>query len=228
MLTTQFTQLTLDELESRCQQETDNFLSRVASDTRFCFELMRRALEDDIQDAFTRIYAIYQPMCANWVRTFRGFEHTGESSPDVFVNIGFAKLHQMLRGERFRQFATVAAVLEYLKRCAQVAVLQQLRKPSHDDQEDLEDREGRNALPGASFTTDIEHQQAWARINMLLRDDEDRLLAMLAFDLDLKPRDISARHPERWPTARDVSVALQRVMRTLRRDTELRQMFGLA
>jgi hypothetical protein len=46
--------LSLDDLTQRCASETEKFNRRDPSDSRFCFELLRRALADGIADAFTR------------------------------------------------------------------------------------------------------------------------------------------------------------------------------
>ena len=213
------TQYTLDALETRCQEETARFFARAQSDTRYCFELLRRALETCEADAFARVYNIYQPMCARWVLGFSGFRASGEESPDVFVNIGFAQLYEQLHGEKFRQFPSIEAVLAYLKRCVIVAILQHLRKPVANELSDDHPQPAR-------FETDLERQQLWQRVLFLMPTPDDRLLATLSFQQDFKPRDIAAQHPERWPEARDVSVALQRIMRTLRKDPELRMMLG--
>ena len=60
-----------------------------------------------------------------------------------------------------------------------------------------------------------------------LVDDNDRLLAHDVFVLALKPLQVAKRYPDRWATAREVSVALQRIRRALRRDPDLREWAGL-
>ena len=50
------TDLLLDELSERCREETAKFYRNVASDARYCYELLRRALFENHSDAFTRVY----------------------------------------------------------------------------------------------------------------------------------------------------------------------------
>src|SRR5690242_4220015 len=101
--------LSLDAIAQRCEEETANYRRKLAADTQYCFELFRRALEDQAQDAFTALFQIYQPQCARWVRGFDGFADTDEPTPDGFVSEAFARLFRDLRGEKFTHFPNLAA-----------------------------------------------------------------------------------------------------------------------
>ncbi len=211
-------QMPLDEIARRCEEETDKFRHKQAADNQFCFELFRRALEEQVQEAFSHVFRAYHAQCARWVRDVPGFEETGELSPDAFVSQAFASFYRDLKGDRFGRFTSLQAVLKYLKKCVITAVLQQLRKPSTlelpvDIAEDLK--------------TEIEYEQLWGRICYLLPEEPDRLLADLHFRQNFKPIEIARMHPDHWATAREVSVALQRIRRALRRDRELRIMAGI-
>ena len=210
--------LSVHELGQHCDEQTIRYRQRLTSDTRYCFELLRRALENQSQDAFTHIFRIYQPMCMSWALHFPGFAATDEPSPDVFVNEGFARLFRDLRGERFQNFEALEAVMAYLKRCIITSILQHLRRPRTIDlNEDVME----------PFRSTIEYDQLWQRVCDLLPDAEDRLLADLRFQQGMKPGEIVLLHRNTWTTARDVSVALQRIHRLLRKDTELRAMMGI-
>ena len=151
---------------------------------------------------------------------FPGFEATQEPSPDVFVNIGFGKLFDRLGPKNFRQFETLPAILAYLKKCVITSVLQQLRKPALDELD-----EG-HPDPGG-FAPNVEYDQILQRLRQLLPSPDDQRLADLRFRQDMKPAEIARTYPQIWPTARDVTVALQRILRALRKDRELRSRFGL-
>ena len=70
--------LSIEDLARRCAEETDQFNRRQASDERFCFELMRLALEIGIPEALTHVYRIYEPQVIRWVFNHSWFERTGE------------------------------------------------------------------------------------------------------------------------------------------------------
>lgn len=214
--------LPLDDLARWCAEETDKFRRKLAVDSRYCYELFRRALEEQIQDAFTYIFRIYQAQCARWARSVVGFEHAGEPSPEPFVSEAFASLFRDLRGERFARFRRLESVLLYLKKCVVTTVLQQLRRSrvlsvSSEDDETLD-----------GGMEEVESEHVWQRICQLLPDENDQLLADCRFRQNIKPAEIVRLHPNRWASAREVSVALQRICRTLRKDRELRVMAGLS
>src|SRR5262245_65624709 len=72
--------LSIDDLAQRCAAETENFSRRRDSDPRFCFELLRRALVENISEAFTRIYQIYERQVLGWVYSHSRFQQTAESA----------------------------------------------------------------------------------------------------------------------------------------------------
>lgn len=218
--------MSLDEVAQRCEEETNKFRHTREADNRFCFELFRRALEEIDHEAFTRIVQTYKSQCARWVRGVHGFEATGELTPDPFVSQAFANLHKDLRGEKFKRFTSLEAVLKYLRKCAVTAVLQHLRKAAVEWTVDV--AEELNLDIAEELKTEVEYKELWERIHQLLPDETDRLLADLRLRQSFMPAEIARMHPEHWTDSRAVSVALQRILRTLRRDRELRAMAGLA
>lgn len=219
--------LPLDEVAQRCAEETDKFRHKHAADNQFCFELFRRALEEGDHEAFKYIFQVYQSQCARWVRNVRGFEAAGELTPDLFVSQAFANLHKDLRGEKFKRFASLEAVLQYLRKCAVTAVLQHLRKVELAELT-LDRSEELHANLAEELKTEVEYEELWERICRLLPDETDRLLADLRLRQNIMPAQIARMHPEHWVDSRAVSVAMQRILRTLRRDRELRAMAGLS
>lgn len=138
---------------------------------------------------------------------FSGFAASGEPSPDVFVNMGFAKLLTRLGPETFERFESLSAILGYLKKCVITSVLQQLRKPASEESDENQ---------AVAFSANVEYEQILIRLRQLLPAPEDQRLADLRFRQDAKPAEIARAYPAIWPTARDVSVALQRILRVLR------------
>ena len=125
----------IDALAQCCEEEYARFFRNLQAESRCCFDLARSALKDRVQDAMTHFYRIYQPLCAGWVAGFGGFQATGEPSPDVFVNMGFARLLTRLSPETFERFDSLSAILAYLKKCVITSVLQQLRRPAAEELE---------------------------------------------------------------------------------------------
>ena len=213
----------LDELTQRCTSETEKFTRREPSDARFCFELLRRALADQLPDAFTRVYQIYERQVLVWVHSHSGFERSGESA-DYFVSTAWSTFYFALRGPKFASFPSLPQVLAYLKLCVHTAIAQYLR-----DQEPVPTMSFELAPHVAHLPdlgTRITAADLWRQIEQLLVDPRDRLLARCAFVEDLKPNQIIKAYPGRWKDEREISIELYRIRRLLRNDSELRRLLG--
>lgn len=215
--------LPVDELAARCQEDTQRFRHEQVSETEHCFELLRRALGDGHTEAFTRVYHIYEPQVRQWVYSHSRFSQTGESA-DYFVSSALTSFYFALRGDKFANFDLLPKVLSYLKLCVHTAIMQHLRKTPPASVTELSDETSGGY--SAHFDAGLNASAVWERICELLRDDDDRHLAHCVFVQSLKPAQIVDEFPERYETARQVSVALQRIRRTLRRDDDLRRLAG--
>jgi hypothetical protein len=213
----------VDELADLCAGETTKYMRREPSDPQYCFELLRRALAEAVGEALTHVYRIYEPLVLSWVHKHERFAHTGEDA-SYFASMALRNCYFALRGAKFANFQFLPQVLGYLKRCVHSAIEQYIR-----DQHPLPDMplEHVEHIGEASQSERaMEAQELWNYILRLLPQTEDQLLARLTFVLDMKPAEIVRLHPAIWQQERQVSVALQRIRRMLRRNDSLRQMAG--
>jgi len=212
------TSIPTPELARRGAEETAKFLRRADHDPQVCLELLRRALAEQSDEAFTHVYRIYEPLVTRWVYRHSRFALTGESV-EYFTSAAFRAFYVALHGAKFARFQTVAAILHYLQSCVHTEIAQYLRQYGYDLSAPLEEapERGEEADPGAR----LEASELWAHICRLLPDERDQLLAHCALVLDLAPRQICVAHPSWWTSERAVSVALYQIRRRLRADPEL-------
>jgi hypothetical protein len=211
--------LALAELAQNCDLEQDAYRACGANGARNCFELLRRALADESQEAFACVFRLYQTQVARWITGHRVFRASGESTPDVFVNEAFVRLFRQLRGARFGAFTSTENVLGYLKACAITALLEHNRKERRTrDHISLVDAIASEQIDPSRG---VASGQAWAIVERALPDARDRLLIQQRFKEGLSPAAIAAQDSRSWRDARAVSVALQRCLRRLARCYEL-------
>jgi hypothetical protein len=222
--------LPIDALATRCAEETEKFSRRQPAANEFCFELFRRALAEGVEEAFTRIYQVYERLVLNWVYRNPRFQKTGENA-EYFVNSAYSKFYFAVRGPKFERFDTVSALLMYLKLCVQTAIAQYMR--DHQKQTPISTDDPDNPIDAPdpqqekSLGREVDAAELWVVVCRLLPAPEDQVLARLVFTLDMKPAEIMAAYPGRWANEREISVALYRIRRLLRRDPEIRRLLGL-
>lgn len=214
-------ELSVEALAQRCAAETVRYAQKLLADPQFCLELLRRALRDELAEALTHVYRIYERQVLRWVSSHSAFPATEESA-DYFARTALSNFYFALRGERFQDFSSLEGVLKYLKRCVHTAIAQYLR----------DQRPGHTVPLAAGEAVAIEGKlesrhaagELWAEICRVLPDPQDQLLARYVFVLDLKPRQIVALPAQLWQSEREVSVRLYRIRQRLRQDTALRRL----
>lgn len=96
--------LVLSSILRRCAQESELFFRREPNDSRFCFELLRRAILDHNHDAWELVYTQYRPLVAGWITRHPNVQDTGEES-DYLVDAAFDKFWSALTPEKFLLFS---------------------------------------------------------------------------------------------------------------------------
>lgn len=211
-----------DDLARYCAEETEKFYRKLLSDSQYCLELFRRALVDELSEALTYVYRIYERQTLVWVQRHGRFDKTGES-PEYFALLALNNFYFALRGEQFHRFPSLSHLLSYLKTCVNTAIVQYLRDQKPQQTLPLSPLHASDPDPQL---TEAHIGEVWARICELVPDANEQLLARCAFLLDMKPRHIVAAYPQRWSSVREVSVALYAIRQTLRHDKVLRALLG--
>jgi DNA-directed RNA polymerase specialized sigma24 family protein len=189
-------------------------------DDRFSFELFRRSIASNDQAGWQALMTLYHDHVFHWcLRSGADFGDCEE-----MVEAAWVKFWQSYTAEKFAGAAgSSSAVLGYLKLCARSVVLDEIRRraryvPLEDGHNDAENRMDEGSQ------TEFERIDApafWRLVDEHLRDDRDRLLVHLTYELGLRPAEIQERHPEQFPSVRDVYRITRNILDRLRRSTTL-------
>ncbi|MCB0029837.1 MAG: sigma-70 family RNA polymerase sigma factor [Anaerolineales bacterium] len=214
-------QLTLGGLLEACQAQRANYyrLSEVV-DSRFCYELFRRAFAERDDAALTALYHLYLPQIAAWVRQLAG--DTELDYPLGFYVADCAS-HFVLKMQArpFEAFPQLGQIMAFWKKCVFGLMTDSLRRRRflYIPIEDLPLwAERQDASSGLEI--------AWLvdRINQLLASDNERLLIELALYQEMKPREIAAHYPQLWPSPGAVSTAIFRLKSRLKDDPAIQKL----
>lgn len=223
--------LPLNELVKRCAEETDRFRMRLKEDSRFCFELFRRAISERDQFAWDMICKQYKPLMADWwVKPHRGFRASGEDL-DQIINRTYEKFWSALTPEKFSKFSDLKPLLNYLKLCVESVIVDHSRKvqpPSQylfDDESPIWGKDP-SPEPEVKMMDDEKNQAFWEWINSRLHDEQERLVVYGSFALDLKPQEICDKFQDMFRDVDEVYTIKQNVINRLRRNPDFRKFLG--
>jgi hypothetical protein len=216
----------LTTLVRHCLVESERFYRGQAHDTRFSYELFRRALVDRNETAWEHIYSHYSNLVESWVRRSGAFISSGESS-EFFVVLAFTKFWRAISPERFAAFPTLAALLHYLQLCAGCVVIDSVRAQSWAEmlpEEAIPFSRTPWAAPDEEATDRVNRQEFWYYINTQLNDEAERVVVFNSFILGMKPGDIYNQRSDLFANINDVYNVKRNVLGRLSRNQELRQL----
>ena len=213
-----------------CLAESERFYRGIQHDTRFAYELFRRAIVEHNDVAWEHIYTHYSPLVESWVRRSGAFTSSGESS-EYFVGAAFTKFWRAMSPERFATFPTLAALLHYLQLCTSSVVIDSVRTQSWAEMvsdDDLPPGQTPQVSPDEQALERVERGEFWREIEGLLNDDAERAVVIGSFVLGLKPGEIYDRRPDLFGCINDVYNVKRNVLSRLSRNTTLRGLSGYA
>lgn len=218
--------LSLQELTAHCTRERNRYVSEGESDTRFCFELMRRALAGEDQRAWDALYEKYTPLVRAWVLQNSAFGSL-PADVDEIVHLAFYRFWRNVPPEKFDNFDTLAALLKYLQLCTSSTIADEHRRTREHDR--LISMELIGPTAGSTNAVDVwlleksQRERFWDEIQGFLKGEEERLVVMSYFVQGLKPQQIHAEHSDHFPDVKDVYRIKKRVLTRLRRADALRR-----
>jgi DNA-directed RNA polymerase specialized sigma24 family protein len=220
--------LTMDltTLMRHCAIESDRFYRGQPHDTRYSYELFRRALVDRCDAAWELVYSHYSPLVESWVRRCGAFASSGESS-EYFVVSAFTRFWRAITAERFAQFPSLPSLLQYLQRCTGCVVIDSVRAQSWAEmrgEESVGPHHTSQIAPDEQAIERVDREEFWQFINTLLNDDAEKVVVVESFVLGMKPGDIFARHGKLFNSITDVYNLKRNVLSRLARNHELRRL----
>lgn len=217
--------LPLTTLAEVAQQENVRFFQHVNSDSSYRYELFRRAIVQENQQAWSIIYAMFSPLVQGWVEGHPNFAKSGEDV-SFFVNRAFEKMWKSLTPEKFKNFLDLKSLLRYLKLCTHSVIIDYARSREPVPWASLPEMALEEPDLEAKIVTELENQQFWSLVGQRLKSQEELRLLYYRFALDLMPREICTRSPQEFPDVKEVYKTLQKVLDRLGRDPEIKNFFN--
>ncbi len=206
---TDLSHFTLADLAHRCRQETGRFFRQLKSDDRFCFELIRRAVQEEHKQAWQLVIEQYQYEVAGWVKRHALYEVVDEEI-DYFVNEVFFTFWRAFRNDvnKLDRFPDLKRLLVYLRLCTHTAVHgyverrmnpEQRNNPKFPNQE-VDDSNN----PADKVARDDLANEIWQCVLEVVNTEQERLIAEAYLIYDMKPKEIYQAHPDAFANVKQV------------------------
>lgn len=228
------TEMSLVGLGYRCQQQTTRFWQKLASDPQFCYELMRRALQNPNAEqskvAWGFVQRQYERQAMLWVKRHKSFPSTGRE-PDELAQMALAKMWVSFANneDKFGRFPptpdrALKALLKFMQLCIHSVIMDALRT---NDPPLTSTEDETITLPSTHDASPLEAQQLWECVQQRLKTDKERIVVDAAFVHGIKPRHIYTMHRDTFTNVKEIHRTKENVLARLRRDATLRQCFGM-
>jgi RNA polymerase sigma factor (sigma-70 family) len=224
--------LVVPELAQRCVQETKLYLKQKDHDPKYCFELFRRAIRNNDQNALEVVIVQYEPLVARWVNKWMEKYPNPPSFHDEtqdFIAQAFERFCISFTPDKFDKSNSLAAVLRYLKMCAYGAFTDAWRKVHRIQLESLEEESrAREQEISESEPTPEELRQRkefWQMIKKKAKDPKEYLVVYASFYLNYSPREILAEYPGEFKDIKEIYQHKANFLERLERDDDIKGFF---
>jgi len=208
--------ITTIELKESCREESKRYQKGRSVRKGACYELFRRAIVDKEQEAWAAVYEQYRRLVITWVQA----DH---DQVDEQVNEAFAKFWQAVKPDTFvHKFAGIGKVMAFLRLCARSVKIDRIRKQKKavlisTDEVKLTI----NDSTAPTVLHKIQQDKIREQIQLRLKDDQERLLFYLSFEIGLKPRQIADKYTKEFEDVKEVRRIKERIVLRLRKDSQL-------
>jgi hypothetical protein len=210
----QFDAHTLADIIERCRAERSARRRNGVDASPGCMELFRRAFAHD-QAAWQAVRTTFESLMGAWIGVQHLVEYDDVLQEAFAAFARYAPNHpDLLVGDE------IDRLLGFLRRCTKTALLRQLRQARADARLDPQ-------IPAPARDESEIRAAIRDRLASLLETAAERRVFFLRFECDMKPQEIVALHEQEFSDVAVLYDIIQRITRRLRRDTALRELYGL-
>jgi len=206
--------------------ELQRFRSKESSDERYVLEILRRALVEQTDEAWSVLHECFSETIRVWIHSHPSSDMALlRDSEENYIAQTFSRFWYAVHNQHL-EFTSVAAALRYLHATLNGLIIDTLR--SH-----LRSREREVPLPEPglgdepSIEEPLESEGPWEIMQTLLCDERERRVFYLLYYCGLKPREIISRCPHEFAAVKEIYRLNNNIIARLRRNSkQLRYLLG--
>ena len=222
-----FPQLNLNAIIQGCQEEAQKPREE---EVGYCFELFRRAVEEQDNEAWEALHQQYGRLIHSWIHARTANTLNSEEREDLIQDTWTNFYSSLVKysiplGNNFRH---VGALLSYLNKCVATAIIDyQRRLTKHKRlQKKLEmETDKWYSPPDASVLRKISEQRQvraireWIEKNVT--DPKEQIVLACSFETGMKPKEIYDRYPHMFANVQTVYRVKERILKRARRSFKM-------
>ena len=189
------------------------------------YEVFRHAIADRDDEALADIVAWYRPLLIAWAHQKIDTTPIEESCADI-ADEALARAWSALATSGLDSFPSLAAVLGYLRTCVSSVVVDRVRNQAGSARLLARIETAPQASPEQTMLAELNRVEIWSLIGRHITTEQERIVVDESFTLGLPPRVIVQRHPSIFDDVREVYRIKHNLFDRLRRDDELRELYG--
>src|SRR6266851_997043 len=219
-------QMPLTTLAALGINELQRHRCKASFDERYCLEILRRALVEQTDEAWSVLQQCFSETIRIWIRSHPSSDVAFlRDSEENYIAQTFSRFWFAVRDQHL-EFTTLYAALSYLHATLNGLIMDTLRSHLR-----LRSREVPFPEPGCSEEplagSTMDNQSIWESIQPLLPDERERRLAYLLYYCGLKPRDIVLHCSKEFDDVKEIYRLNHNIVERLRRNRDrLRHVLG--
>ncbi|MGB1249335.1 MAG: RNA polymerase sigma factor [Candidatus Promineifilaceae bacterium] len=182
-----------------------------------CMELFRRAIIEQDNEAWVLIYANFEKLIGHWISRKTIPE---DSEINDLVHDAWERFVRYYSAEHYRKAEAFPYIVAYLRRCADTAVQEAIRKSQKEarvKENDSEILEYRLSNDDQSAGEKLDNESAWDTIMAYCKDEKERIVLYQTIVHDMKRREILKAYPHLFKNENDLKQVKQTLMKRLKR-----------
>ncbi len=215
-------------LAANIRTEALRYRNGEAADDSYAIELFRRAATDEDPFAWELIIEQYRPHVLACLRRHPAWGDRAELDDDYWTMRVFQRFWCAIKSNRLQKFEKLAAVLAYLKLCAQSVLLDEARSArvsaiSLDSAFEASDARQDVA---AQVLGRLSGRMLWQVVLSEAQDQQEHVVARMSWVRGMRPAEIYAARPSLFESVDDVYRIKRNLLMRLRRSPRLADLLG--
>jgi hypothetical protein len=221
--------LPLSNLVENAAVEQEKFFTRRDYDSRFAYEMFRRALVEKNELAKKAIVDLYSSLVQRWIQRRQDrpeFERVEDINMNELVNSTFERVWKSLSPSKFEHLKSLASILSYLQSAANGAIMEYVR-PFRRLSLQMELISEMQELDNQVNDEDLLNKdEFWELIKRKARNEKEYLVVFSSSLLGLSPKEILEEYSDRFRSINEIYQLKASFLERLARDSEVRDYFS--